>query len=110
MVPFGSRNYPCPTSIEFPILLPPKGEDPERVLTRPGSAEVRGLALLGHGGPAFVDVATEVEAPRRAGLRGRTVCRKKRVGKLRRGRAGLIVMRHVLRATVAVRSNPVEME
>ena len=110
MAPLGSRNNFSPTSIEFPLLLPPKGKHSERVLTRPVSAEVRGLVLLGHGGPAFVDVAAKVEVPRRAGFRGRTVRRKKRVGTLRRERGGLIVMRHGLRATVAVRSNSVEME
>ena len=88
--------------------LPREAKDLDRVSTRPGSAEVRGLVLRGHGGPAFVDVAAEVEAP----LRGRSARREEHVRALRLVRAGLILVRHELPETVTVdvRMNPVEME
>ena len=66
---------------------------------------------FGHGGPAFVDVAAEVETPRRAGPPWSDCPSRELVGTLQRTRAGLIVVRR-LPATVAVsaRSNPVELE
>ena len=42
--------------------------------TRFGSAEILDLELSGHAGLAFADVASEGEAPRLAGLRGRRSC------------------------------------
>ena len=104
------NGLPSRHADSLPLKL--EGEDFDLESTRFGFGEILGLELFGHAGPAFVDVAAEVEPPRRAGLRGRPARREEVVGTLRGARAGFVDVRHVLPETVAVHvcSNPVEME